>query len=127
MTDLTRPQNISPALAAAFNAGDLDAMAALYEPQAVLIDETGAQHQGLAAIRAALAAMLADGGVLTSNPRIAVVAGDIALTGAAWQLIRDNARNVLAAGSSLEVLRRQPDGRWCYVLDCPAGPPIDAV
>jgi ketosteroid isomerase-like protein len=47
MTSVQTPEDMSPALAAAFNARDLDAMAALYEDEAVLIDETGAKHQGI--------------------------------------------------------------------------------
>ena len=122
MSDVKRPEDMSPRLAAAFNSADLDTMAALYEADAMLVDETGTRHQGADAIRAALAALLGAGGVLTSEPRFAVDAGDIALSGANWQLrSKDGAEAPLAQGTSIEVLRRQPDGTWRYLIDCPSG------
>ena len=122
MNAVKRPEDISPALAAAFNAADLDAMAALYEPQAVLVDEHGARHHGVGAIRAALAAALDAGGVMASMPSFAIIAGDVAVTGADWRLeAQDTCDRPVAEGSSLEVLRRQPDGTWRYLIDCPSG------
>ena len=123
MTAVTRPEDMSPALAEAFNAADLDAMTALYEPQAVLVGETGQRHAGIEAIRAALAELLTSGGKMTSLPRFVIVAGDVALSSAAWQLetVAANGKTVQVKGCSLEILRRQPDGQWYYAIDCPAG------
>ena len=120
MTPVQAPEDMSPALAAAFNARDLDAMAALYDEDAVLIDETGAEHPGIDAIKEALKDMLKTGGVMTSAPRLAVIVGDIALSGADWRLDPGDGGEPLE-GWSLEVLRRQPDGSWRYVIDCPTG------
>lgn len=120
MTSVQTPEDMSPTLAAAFNARDLDAMAALYEDEAVLIDETGAKHQGIDAIKAVLKDMLESGGVMTSTPRRALVVGDIALSGADWRLDPGDGGEPLE-GRSLEVLRRQPDGGWSYLIDCPSG------
>ena len=120
MTPVQTPEDMSPALATAFNASNLDAMAALYSENAVLIDETGAEHRGVEAIKAALKDMLATGGVMTSTPRLAVIIGDIALSGADWRLEpRDGGESL--EGRSLEVLQRQPDGSWRYLIDCPTG------
>ncbi|WP_375594968.1 SgcJ/EcaC family oxidoreductase [Algihabitans albus] len=123
MTGVTRPEDMSPALAEAFNAADLDAVMALYEPQAVLVDETGQPHAGIEAIRTALAELLTGGGTMTSRPRFAIVAGDVAVSSAAWQLetVAANGETVQATGCSLEILRRQANGRWRYAIDCPAG------
>ena len=120
MTSVQTPEDMSPALASAFNARDLDAMAALYDEGAVLIDETGAEHRGVEAIKAALKDMLAAGGVMISTPRPAVIVGNIALSGADWQLEPRDGGEPLE-GRSLEVLRRQPDGSWRYLIDCPTG------
>ena len=120
MTSVQTPGDMSPALAAAFNARDLDALAALYSEDGVLIDETGAQHRGVEAIKAALKDMLEAGGAMTSTPRLAVIVGDIALSGADWRLEPRDGGEPLE-GRSLEVLRRQPDGSWRYVIDCPTG------
>ena len=120
MTSVQTPEDMSPALATAFNARDLDAMAVLYSENAVLIDETGAEHRGVEAIKAALKDMLEAGGAMTSTPRLAVIVGDIALSGADWQLEPRDGGEPLE-GRSLEVLRRQPDGSWRYLIDCPTG------
>ena len=120
MTSVQTPEDMSPTLAIAFNARDLDAMAALYDEDAVLIDETGAEHPGIDAIKEALKDMLKTGGVMTSAPRLAVIMGDIALSGADWRLEPRDGGEPLE-GRSLEVLRRQPDGSWRYVIDCPTG------
>ena len=118
MTSVQTPEDMSPALATAFNARDLDAMAVLYSENAVLIDETGAEHRSVEAIKAALKDMLAAGGVMTSTPRLAVIIGDIALSGADWRLEPRDGGEPLE-GRSLEVLRRHPDGSWRYLIDCP--------
>lgn len=120
MTSVRTPKDMSPALASAFNALDLDAMAALYSEDGVLIDETGAQHRGVEAIKAALKDMLEAGGAMTSTPRLAVIVGDIALSGADWRLEPRDGGEPLE-GRSLEVLRRQPDGSWRYLIDCSTG------
>ena len=120
MTSIRTPEDMSPTLAATFNAQDLDAMAALYSEDAVLIDETGAQHRGVEAIKAALKDMLEAGGAMTSTPRLSVIVGDIALSGADWRLEPRDGGEPLE-GRSLEVLRRQPDGSWRYLFDCPSG------
>ena len=120
MTPVQTPEDMSPALASAFNARDLDAMAALYDEDAVLIDETGAQHRGVKAIKEALKDMLATGGVMTSTPRLSVITGDIAVSGADWRLDTGDGHQIVK-GQSLEVFRRQPDGSWRYLIDCPTG------
>ncbi len=120
MTSVQTPEDMSPALASAFNARDLDAMAALYDEDAVLIDETGAECRGLKAIKAAFKDILKGGGVMTSTPRLAVIIGDIALSGADWRLEPRDGGEPLE-GRSLEVLRRQPNGSWRYLIDCPTG------
>ena len=118
MTSVRKPEDMSPALASAFSTRDLHAMAALYNEEAVVIDETGAEHRGIDAIYAALKDMLKAGGVMTSKPRFAIVIGDIALSGADWRLAPGDGSEPLE-GRSLEVLRRQPDGSWRYLIDCP--------
>ena len=120
MTSVQAPEDMSPALAAAFNARDLDAMAALYEDEAVLIDETGAQHRGVEAIKEALKDMLEACGAMTSTPRLAVIVGDIALSSADWRLDPGDGGEPLA-GRSLEVLGRQHDGSWRYLIDYSTG------
>jgi ketosteroid isomerase-like protein len=49
--------------------------------------------------------------------------GDIALVSAAWELAMTgpDGKPAKMNGQSVEVLRRQPDGRWLFVIDFPFG------
>lgn len=105
----------------AVNAGDLDALAALYEPEAVYVAGPGQQLVGRKAIRAALA------GWLATKPRLRLelagltVAGDVALERTAWTVVMPGAdgRPAESSGSSSVVLRRQGDGTWLMAVDDP--------
>ena len=56
---------------------------------------------------------------MTSENRYAIVNGDLALVGADWEIVFADGRERVV-GRIAEVLRRQPDGIWRYVLDHPA-------
>ncbi len=115
------PEEMHRAWSEAFNGGDVEALVALYEPDAALMGRARKPVTGHAAIRAAYT------GLLASKPRIAVRAtgtvraGDLALTYGEWTLTRAGAegRPVEMSGRSAEVLRRGADGAWRYVIDDP--------
>jgi ketosteroid isomerase-like protein len=50
-----------------------------------------------------------------------VTAGDLAMVYNDWRLAgkRPDGQPVEAAGQALEVVRRQPDGSWRFILDDP--------
>jgi ketosteroid isomerase-like protein len=111
--DLTRPEQVSEALVASLNAGDVDAVMGLYEEGAVFVDLEG--DVGGGAIRAAHERFLADGNSLRLDRCAGFEAGDIALVHWAWTVtLRDGSS---LQGVSAEVLRRQPDGEWRFVID----------
>jgi len=121
---ITSPSQCHAEFAAAFNAGDLDALCDMYEPDAVFVPEPGANAvQGIDTIRSALA------GYLAIKPRIEIETvfvhenGDIALLRARWKLAAADPEGNLVEmnGSSSEVIRRQPDGAWRQVIDHPFG------
>jgi ketosteroid isomerase-like protein len=102
---------------ACFNTGDLDGLLALYEPEAVLNAQPGAPVRGLPAIREALQGFLALGGKIQIKTLSAYEGpGGIGLTHGEWSL---EGGSVALAGKTAEVLRRQADGRWRYVIDNP--------
>lgn len=88
--------------------GDIDGMAALYEPDAVLDDGGGTLTVGQEAIRALFADITAAGRKFAlGNQRPALISGDLALTSTR-----------LPDGSvTAEVARRQSDGAWLWVID----------
>jgi uncharacterized protein (TIGR02246 family) len=106
-----------------FNAGDLEGLLDLYEPEAVFVRGPGQHVAGRAAIREALQEFLNTRGQITFRTRHAVQHGDIALLSNQWTLRGTGAdgKPFTMTGKTSEVLRRQPDGRWLYIIDHPAG------
>lgn len=117
------PEEIDTLFVAAMNAGDLDALVALYEPQATLTPAPGHTASGRDAIRESLSAFLALRPNMTLSQRLVSTAGDIALLTSKWQISMTGADGKRAAqgGQSVEVARRQPDGSWLFVIDLPFG------
>ncbi|WP_394838559.1 SgcJ/EcaC family oxidoreductase [Pendulispora rubella] len=122
MNDVRHPRDMNEAFAQAVNSGSIDALLALYEPDAVLIGQDGSERRGLAAIREELTALLALGGKIEAKNRFAVTLGDTALLSADWKLetTTPDGAPLVVGGRTAEVVRRQPDGRWLYVLDHPS-------
>lgn len=92
------------------NAGDLDGLVALYEPDALLAFPPGATSRGHAEIRKVYEQFVAAAPVLEpGRQHPALVCGELALT-----------VSTLTTGEmAVEIARRQPDGSWLWVLDQP--------
>jgi uncharacterized protein (TIGR02246 family) len=118
MSQDTAPGAINAIFAAGYNARDVEALAALYEDEAVVTNPDGSIAVGLDAIRVHLGHLVELGGSMTSLNRYAILNGDLALVGADWEITFTDGRERLV-GRSAEVVRRQPDGSWRYVLDHP--------
>jgi ketosteroid isomerase-like protein len=116
MDDATRdgtarePEQLSDLFLARANAGDVEGVVALYEPNAVLALPDGGAAIGHAAIRAFYGALLAGRPRLESaGQRTPLRADDLALT-----------CTLLPGGNATtEVARRQPDGSWRWIIDQP--------
>lgn len=107
----TTPEDVSPLFVEFVNAGDVDGMLSLYEPDAVLDYPVGNPTVGHDALRAVFERMVAN------RPRFAVEEplptlrhGDIALTAT---------RPLDDTGGRVQVVRRQPDCSWRRVIDRP--------
>jgi uncharacterized protein (TIGR02246 family) len=120
---ITRPEDVYPALSDAFNAGDLDAVLALYDPEAVYVIRPGRVTRGRAELRAAMEHNLALRGRLAITPESFTRAGDVALVLGNFTLAgqRHDGTAFERTSSFADVLRRQADGRWLIVVDNPFG------
>jgi ketosteroid isomerase-like protein len=93
------------------NAGDVEGLVALYEPEAVLAFAPGRLAAGHEEIRKVYAELLADKPSFSSAGQQPVIRnGDLALT----------STRLPGGGATVEVARRQPDGSWRWVIDQPA-------
>jgi uncharacterized protein (TIGR02246 family) len=97
--------------------GDLEAVLALYEPNAVFASPAGPLRHGHAELRQEFAPLAAAKADFTVEVLKFVATDDLALLHSAWRITRPRA----TSGVALEVLRRQPDGRWLLAIGEPEG------
>jgi uncharacterized protein (TIGR02246 family) len=105
------------------NAGDIDALVALYEPTASLMPMPGNVVSGTTAIRAALAGFIAAKPKISTDARLVSQAGDIAMLANHWtlELTGPDGKRTTMRGDAIEIARRQPDGSWLLAIDFPYG------
>ena len=113
-----QPEDMNRRYDEAFNSGNIDVILALYEPEAKLIIESGTVAVGTSAIREVYRRWLILNGVMKSETQYCIQLEDIALLRSKWHLTgTDSAGNSIEIqGDASEVIRRQPDGRWCYII-----------
>ena len=105
------PEDITRQFVDAVNAGDVEALVDLYEPDAVIAFPPGQITQGHDAIRRLYEGMLEQQLHFEyEQPLTTLISGDLALTATPAQ---DE------AGVRVQVVRKQPDGTWKRVLDRP--------
>ena len=117
------PADVDHQLIAAINAGDVDAAVAYYEPGAVLVSERGMTVTGTDAIREVLSGFLAIKPKMTIEVPLVIESGEMALLHSKWTTVGTDAdgNQVDFAGQATEVVRRQADGTWLFVIDNPYG------
>jgi ketosteroid isomerase-like protein len=104
------PQELEPLLIARADAGGIDGMVALYEPNAVVAIGEGKVARGANEIRQYFTDLLANGFVFHAGEQYpAIVNGEFALTSSRYP----------NGTVSSEVARQQDDGTWLWMIDCP--------
>jgi uncharacterized protein (TIGR02246 family) len=116
----TAPEEIPALLAAAMNAGDLDAFLELHEPDATtIVPPDGRRVHGKTEMRAALEPIFAARPTI-ENEVVGKLEGDgLALIHAHWALegSAPDGQALELAGRGTIVSRRQSDGTWLIVLE----------
>lgn len=129
VTDITKlttnPEDCSRVLVAALESGDIELSVALYEPSAVLFKKSGEVMTGLDAIRENNAAVIALKPKFTIAFIKATLSGDGTLATnrmkAELAFTKPDGQLVQTTVDTLEVLRKQEDGSWRYIIDDPYG------
>src|SRR5260370_38986615 len=105
------------------NAGNFETLMAVYEPEAAFATQPGRLAPGLGGIRDALGGFVAMNGKLDLNVSRVLKVGDLALVVGDWSFIGTGPRGepVKLAAKNADVLRRQADGSWRFVIANPWG------
>lgn len=113
------PRSVHETFEAAFNAGDLETIVALYEPDAILISAPGKAVRGHEAVRQMLHKFLAVSQKLTLQVAGVFEIDEIALLTSEWQIsgIDQQGKAVQLAGQMDDVVRRQKNGSWRIIID----------
>jgi len=109
----------------AIEKGDLEAAVALYEPNASFVVPPGEVVSGHSAIREVLSGFMAAmaGGKIEAVT--VAVSGDgtvaVTRTKGSSTAVGPDGEPVTMPFHSIEVVRKQPDGTWRFIIDDPAG------
>lgn len=122
----TEPQHCDYLLAQAFNDQDLDAAVALYEQGASvrrLADGGGDVAHGDAGIREVMAGYVGLRPHMDLTVHHVTCCDDIAMLRSQWRIIGTDTKGVAIelAHHGIEVVRRQSDGTWKFLIDHPYG------
>ncbi len=113
------PRKMHAAFAEAFNAGKIEDLIALYEPDALLIPQPGQQVVGHSGIREALTVFLNLKGRMEIETLSCLQSGDLGLLQASWRLVATGPDHqpIEFFSRTAELVRKQSDGSWLYVID----------
>jgi ketosteroid isomerase-like protein len=104
----SEPEELERLFIERVNAGDIEGLVALFEPDAVMVHAPGEVATGSAAIRRVFEGLVASGEQLTlGRQRPSLRVGDLAMGSTA----------LADGGVTSEVARRGPDGSWRWVID----------
>jgi len=119
-----QPEEMNAAVAAAFNAGDLEQLLALYDFDAVVVPLAGQTLASQTSVRAVLEQFLQLKGKMqarnisvTRTNNLAMIQGELRLS-----FTDDNGSSIERTVRTAEVIRQHPDGSWLYVFGQPFFP-----
>ena len=117
------PEQVLQSIVDGINAGNLDILMPLYEAEAAFATQPGNLSHGLPGVREALANFIAMKGKLDLKVTRVLAVRDLALVTTVWSFTGTGPDDepVKLAAQSADVLRRQADGSWRFVIDNPWG------
>ena len=117
------PEQVLKSVVDGINTGNLEALMSLYEPEAAFAFQPGSLAQGLTGVRESVAAFLAMKGTIDIKVTRVLEAGGLAFVAGVWSFTGTgpDGTPVTLTGRNGDVLRRQEDGSWRFVIDNPWG------
>ena len=122
-TSTATPEQVLGAIVTGINSGDLESLMPLYEAKAAFATEPGSLAHGAAGVGEALAGFISMDGTLELEVTRVLEVDDLALVIGVWSFdgTVPDGEPVRLAASNADVLRRQADGSWRFVIDNPWG------
>ena len=117
------PEEVLKSIVEGINTRNFDLLMPLYESEAAFATEPGRLTRGLSGVREALGGFIAMNGTLDLKVTRVLEASDLALVTTVWSFTGTgpDGEPVKLAAKSADVLRRQEDGTWRFVIDNPWG------
>ena len=122
-TATATPEQVLAQIVTGINTGDLDSLLPLYERNAAFVPEPGTLAPGPAGVRESLGGFIAMNGTLDLKVTRVLEVDDLALVVGVWSFdgTGPDGEPVHLEANNADVLRRQPDGTWRFVIDNPWG------
>ncbi len=117
------PEQVLATIVAGINSGDLESLMPLYESAAAFATEPGSLAHGLTGVSEALGGFIAMNGELDIEVTRVLEVDDLALVIGVWSFdgTGPDGEPVHLEARNADVLRRQEDGTWRFVIDNPWG------
>jgi ketosteroid isomerase-like protein len=117
------PQQVLASIVAGINSGDLESLMPLYESEAAFATEPGSLAHGAPGVSEALTGFISMNGELDLEVTRVLEVDDLAVVVGVWSFngTRPDGEPVRLAARNADVLRRQSDGTWRFVIDNPWG------
>jgi ketosteroid isomerase-like protein len=117
------PERVLEAIVSGINSRDLESLMPLYESEAAFAAQPGSLARGPAGVREALTGFISMEGKLDLQVTRVLEVDDLALVIGVWSFdgTGPDGEPVHLEAQNADVLRRQPDGSWRFVIDNPWG------
>ena len=117
------PEQVLESIVTGINSGNLDSLLPLYESDAAFVPEPGSLAHGQSGVSEALNGFISMNGKLDLEVTRVLEVDDLALVIGDWSFngTGPDGEPVRLASRNADVLRRQNDGSWRFVIDNPWG------
>ena len=109
------PEEVDRLFSQYMREGDMDKVLTLYDPDVAFVNRAGEVKRGHAALKAELSRFTDAKQVFRFEIKKVIQTGDIALVHNEWEMVSPTRMS----GYAIEVMRRQSDGTWRYLVGDP--------